>query len=342
MIFRAKVQSFSLCSHAIFAKVKVYQNAFEFSADVPVVLTIGTFDGVHVGHRAVIKLLKQRAQEMNGTTVLLTFDPHPRTVLHPNQHQLRLINSLEEREMLLKDAGLDHLVVHPFTEALSRMTPLEYVRELFGEGIKPQAVIIGYDHRFGRNREGSFESLENLGKVFGFSVESIPAHTLEETQVSSTKVREALNQGQIAQANRWLEAPYPLTGTVIKGQQLGRTLGFPTANLTISDALKLIPGTGVYAAFAQMESDLTWYPAMVNIGTRPTVQPSSLETQVEVHFLEGGKKCYGEKVQIRFVQRLRDEKAFDDLDSLRLQLQQDAIQTVQVLEARATEKPTAS
>ena len=304
--------------------MNVHHSALEFSADVPVVLTIGTFDGVHHGHRAVIALLKRRAAELNGTSVLLTFDPHPRTVIHPEHHRLRLLNSLEERKQLLASTGLDHLVIHPFTEELSRMTPIEYVRELFEKGIRPKAVIIGYDHRFGRNREGTFESLKNLGNVFGFSVESLPAQTVENTRVSSTKVRESIASGKVQQARQWLLGPYPLSGTVVKGRQVGRTIGFPTANINIADPLKLIPGKGVYAAFVQYHGEHDWHPAMVNIGTRPTVDPLTTETLVEVHLLLGGRNCYGETLHVRFVKRLRDERVFDDLAGLKSQLQIDS------------------
>ena len=337
--FGAKVQGIQLDYQPIFAKVKVHSNAREFSSDVPTVLTIGTFDGVHVGHRSVVDLLKVRAAACGGETVLLTFHPHPRTVLHPGTHHLRLLNTLEERKSLLADAGLDHLVVQPFTEALSRMTPLEYVRELFAEGIRPKSVIVGYDHRFGRNREGSFESLQNLGRMFDFEVEELPAHTVEDTRVSSTKVREALMEGDVAKARRWLAHPYPLEGTVVRGEQLGRKLGYPTANLQCEDPLKLIPGRGVYAAWARIARDGDWHPAMVNIGTRPTLHESETHEQIEVHFLEGGRQCYNEQVALQFIDRLRDEQAFDGLKSLQAQLQQDEQKARFILEHEATERP---
>lgn len=303
--------------------MKVHLNASEFNSDAPVVLTVGTFDGVHIGHRAVIDLLTLRAKELGGESVLLTFHPHPRTILHPEQHQLKLLNTIEERKALLRDAGLDHLVVHPFTESFSRKTPLEYVRELFAEGIKPQKVIIGYDHRFGRNREGSFESLTNLGKVFGFRVEELPAQTIEDTKVSSTKVREALQSGHVAQARKWLSAPYPLLGRVKRGEQLGRTLGYPTANLHVENPLKLIPSSGVYAVFARLENEDQWNPAMVNIGTRPTVSSDSIHQHIEVHLLQGGRQCYNELIDLRFMKRMRDEIEFDGIKALKAQLQQD-------------------
>jgi len=321
--FGAKVRAFTLVYQPIFVKVKVHFNASDFRSDAPVVLTVGTFDGVHIGHRAVIDLLTKRAREMGGESVLLTFQPHPRTVLHPEQHQLKLLNTIEERKTLLNEAGLDHLVIHPFTEKFSRKTPLEYVRDLFAEGIRPQKVIIGYDHRFGRNREGSFESLVNLGKVYGFSVEELPAQTIEETKVSSTKVREALQAGHVAKARTWLNAPYPLLGRVQRGEQLGRKLGYPTANLSIEQPLKLVPASGVYAVFAKIEGEDDWNPAMVNIGTRPTVSTGSMQQHIEVHLLQGGRQCYNELIDLRFMRRMRDEIEFNGLKPLMQQLQQD-------------------
>jgi riboflavin kinase/FMN adenylyltransferase len=340
MIFRAKVQAIMLCSHPIFAKVKVHNNAHCFSANVPVVLTIGTFDGVHHGHRAVIALLKQRAADLKGTSVLLTFHPHPRVVLQPEHHGLRLLNSLEERKQLLSESGLDHLVIQPFTEELSRMSPLEYVKELFVNGIKPSAVIIGYDHRFGRNREGTFESLKNLGDVFGFSVESLPAQTIENTRISSTKVREAIEMGKVLLARQWLLSPFPLSGKVVQGNQIGRKIGFPTANLEVEDAIKLIPRTGVYAAFAQYNTESEWHPAMVNIGKRPTIDPTNTTDLVEVHFLSGGRSCYLEVINLRFIKRLRDECLFKNLEALQSQLQQDSKDAV--LSLNQTADPSTS
>ncbi|MBN31426.1 MAG: riboflavin biosynthesis protein RibF [Crocinitomicaceae bacterium] len=315
----------------MFAKVKVHFNANNFSTEAPVVLTIGTFDGVHVGHRAVLDLLKTRASEIKGESVLLTFHPHPRTVLYPEHHKLHLLNTIEERQSLLDQTGLDHLIIHPFTERLSRMTPLEYVRELFAEGIRPSVVIVGYDHRFGRNREGSFESLINLGKVFDFEVEELPAHTVENTRVSSTKVREAIADGDMARARMWLGQPYPLAGRVIRGEQLGRKLGFPTANLDCEETLKQMPGRGVYAVWARIAGVSDWQPAIVNMGTRPTVQHHGVAETMEVHMLEGGRQCYDETIELLFIERLRDEMKFKGLKALQKQLQQDALKARSLL-----------
>ncbi len=311
--------------------MKVHFNANNFLTEAPVVLTIGTFDGVHVGHRAVLDLLKTRASEIKGESVLLTFHPHPRTVLYPEHHKLHLLNTIEERQSLLDQTGLDHLIIHPFTERLSRMTPLEYVRELFAEGIRPSVVIVGYDHRFGRNREGSFESLINLGKVFDFEVEELPAHTVENTRVSSTKVREAIADGDMARARMWLGQPYPLAGRVIRGEQLGRKLGFPTANLDCEETLKQMPGRGVYAVWARIAGVSDWQPAIVNMGTRPTVQHHGVAETMEVHMLEGGRQCYDETIELLFIERLRDEMKFKGLKALQKQLQQDALKARSLL-----------
>ncbi len=311
--------------------MKVHFNANNFSTEAPVVLTIGTFDGVHVGHRAVLDLLKTRASEIKGESVLLTFHPHPRTVLYPEHHKLHLLNTIQERQSLLDQTGLDHLIIHPFTERLSRMTPLEYVREIFAEGIRPSVVIVGYDHRFGRNREGSFESLINLGKVFDFEVEELPAHTVENTRVSSTKVREAIANGDMARARMWLGQPYPLAGRVIRGEQLGRKLGFPTANLDCEETLKQMPGRGVYAVWARIAGVSDWQPAIVNMGTRPTVQHHGVAETMEVHMLEGGRQCYDETIELLFIERLRDEMKFKGLKALQNQLQQDALKARSLL-----------
>jgi riboflavin kinase/FMN adenylyltransferase len=336
--FAAKVHLKMHCSQPNFAVVNIHQNANTFRADAPVVLTIGTFDGVHAGHRAVLDRVKERAAHRGAETVLLTFDPHPRTVLHPNHHGLRLLNTLGEKAALLKEAGVDHLVVHPFNVDLARMTPKEYVQDLFADGIRPEAVIVGYDHRFGRNREGSFESLQNLGTVHGFDVEELPAHYEEETRVSSTKVREALLSGAVEDAAKWLCAPYPLTGRVIQGAGRGRDWGFPTANLDVNSELKLIPAEGVYACWAHVEGRKKAEQAMVNIGQRPTVSASG-ERSIEAHLLDAGGDFYGRVVQLHFIQRLREERKFDGTQELIAQLQHDRRAAVAVFQGTLPPNP---
>lgn len=311
--------------------MKVHPNALTFRDSVPrstpVVLTIGTFDGVHAGHRAVLGLLATRARALGAETVLLTFHPHPRLVLQAEKPSLALLNTLSEKEQLLSEAGLDHLVVHPFTRELARMTPLEYVRELIGEGIQPAVIVVGYDHRFGRNREGDFDILSELGQLFHFEVEELPAQHVDDTRVSSTKVREALAAGHIEEANHWLQSRFSLSGTVVGGNQIGRTLGFPTANLGDLDPLKLIPHAGVYLGTATT-ADGNLHPALINIGTRPTIHgngnglgngnengPAPKPT-VEAHLLDFNRDIYGEPLTLEFLARIRDEQRFASREAL--------------------------
>jgi riboflavin kinase/FMN adenylyltransferase len=319
--------------------VKVHSSALGFHAERPVVLTIGTFDGVHAGHRAVLDLVCRRAAELGAESVLLTFDPHPRMVLHPLDHGLALIDTPEEKQRVLAETGLDHLVVHPFTAELARLSPREYVRDLIAEGIRPRAVIVGYDHRFGRNREGSFAALRTFGEEWGFTVEELPAQYVEETRVSSTKVRDALRGGDVEAAAHWLRRLYPLSGRVVRGAGLGRTWGFPTANLAPDHPFKLVPAVGVYAAWAQATDPGTktaedWVPAMVNIGYRPTVDPSAdpaMPPQIEVHLLTGGRDLYDAILHLRFVSRLRNEMRFPDVDALCAALASDRERTQALL-----------
>ena len=232
--------------------LKVHLKIEGFYSKKPIVLTIGTFDGVHAGHRAVIEVLKEKANKINGETALLTFSPHPRVVLHPDNHNLKLLNSRKEKEALLENAGLDHLIVVHFDIALSRLTPLDYVRKLLAEGIKPTEIVVGDDHRFGRNREGSFSSLKEMGLMFNFSVTALNAERIREIRVSSTKARDAISEGQIEHANDLLSHPFPLSGTVVEGDKLGKTIDFPTANLKLSDPLKIVPMVGVYVVWARI------------------------------------------------------------------------------------------
>ena len=307
--------------------MKVYNNALQFRdhvpTETPVVLTIGTFDGVHAGHRAVLHLVSQRAARLGAETVLLTFDPHPRMVLHPESHGLALLNSQLEKQELLSQTGLNHLVVQPFTLELSRKSPLEYVRELIGEGIRPAVVVVGYDHRFGRNREGDFTILTELGQLFNFEVEELPAQHVDDTQVSSTKVRSALQSGDIDLANHWLQSPYIISGRVISGDQIGRTMGFPTANLGHLPSLKLIPGNGVYFGWGQLPGQPKW-PALINIGRRPTISAEGPD-RIEAHLIGFEGECYEMELTLTLETRIRDERKFEDRTSLLEAIESDLV-----------------
>ena len=298
--------------------MEVYKSINEFFSEDPIVLTIGTFDGVHAGHRAVIDVLSQKAEEIGGKTALLTFHPHPRVILHPNNHGLKLLNTMEERMALLESAGLDYLIIEEFNLELSRLTPLEYVKNLLAEGIKPSIVVIGDDHRFGRNREGDFNALEEMGKMFGFEVIALDAEYVNDIRVSSTKIREAIYLGDMQIASEFLTETFPLVGMVVKGQKLGRDLGFPTANIEVDKELKIIPKNGAYAVWA-ITPDGTKRKAMLNIGERPTVSDSS-NTSIEVNILDFSEELYGENLEVRFVKRLREERRFANVDELKAAL----------------------
>ena len=308
--------------------MKVYNLTDGINIEKPIVLTIGTFDGVHAGHRAVIRVLTKKAREIGGETALLTFNPHPRVVLHPDNHSLKLLNTLDEKRQLLENAGLDNLIIARFDNELARLTPLEYVRGLLAEGIKPAEVVIGDDHRFGRNREGSFEDLKEMGTMFGFGVTALDAEKVSDIRVSSTKVRQSIIEGKVAYTSQLLTYPFPMTGVVVRGDQIGRTLGIPTANLQINDDLKIVPARGAYVVWAKVEGG-TWMPGMLNIGTRPTMK-SNTDT-IEVHIIGFEGDCYGKCVEVLFVDRLREEKKFSGAEELKAALISDKSKAIAIL-----------
>lgn len=301
--------------------MKVYHSIDEFNTCSNAVVTTGTFDGVHVGHRRILQRLVEVAKQVNGESVLLTFHPHPRTVLQPDL-ELKLLTNLDEKIRLLEATGLDHLIIHPFTLDFSRTSSLEFVRNLIVNKIGAKHLVIGYDHHFGRNREGSFDHLVEFGPVYGFDVEEIPAQDVDDVKVSSTKIRAALSEGDVESAAAYLTYPFLLTGRVVKGDQIGQTIGFPTANLEINDPNKLIPADGVYAVkvnFPQRSDELAL--GMCNIGHRPTVHGT--ERRIEVNILDFDGNLYGEKLVIEFVSRIRSEQKFESVDELKNQLKKD-------------------
>ena len=314
-----------------FIPLEVYNSTNDFFSAEPVVITIGTFDGVHAGHLAVIDVLRRKAQEIGGKTALLTFQPHPRVILHPGNHGLKLLNTMEERMSLLEGAGLDFLIVEEFNLELSRLTPLEYVKNLLAEGINPSIVVIGDDHRFGRNREGDFNALKEMGKIFGFEVIALDAEYINDIRVSSTKIRDAIYNGDVEHASELLTQDFPLSGEVVKGEQLGRGIGYPTANLQIEGDLKIIPATGAYAVWAQTQKGKK-YMAMLNIGERPTVSETS-SISIEVNLLDFDGDLYGQKLKIKFVKRIRDERKFSDVDELKSALESDEKFTREILKS---------
>lgn len=313
--------------------MRVHHHASEFprhqNGEKRTVLTIGTFDGVHSGHRAVLQQLREVADRHQASTTLLSFHPHPRVVLDPEHHGLQLLNTLEERRELLASTGLDHLVLHPFTRSLAQMTPWEYAKSLLGDCIQPVAVVIGDDHRFGRHRTGNFDTLLTLGEALGFHVEALDAHRVNDVRVSSTKVRQALREGNVDEANTWLGAPYPTSGTVVHGNAVGRELGFPTANLRIDDPLKLLPAEGVYAVWCQ-PPDGRWRPAMANVGRRPTLH-SDAHPSLEVHVFDAEGDWYEKTVRVRWMHWMRGEVKFGSKEELQQALRADKVRALDLL-----------
>jgi len=287
------------------------------------VVTIGTFDGVHLGHRHIIDRLNDRAEEVGGESVLLTFHPHPRSIVQPDAG-VRLLSTMTERIQLLEEAGLQHLIVFPFTLEFSRKSALEYVRDLLVNAIGVKYLVVGYDHHFGRNREGDIDLLRDYAETFAFQVEEIAAQTLEEVNISSTKVRNAIKDGDVAAAERYLGYAYRLAGLVVEGEGRGRQLGFPTANVIPLSQEKLVPAVGVYAVEVLMQGES--YPAMLNIGHKPTFHGEvEWPLGLEVHIIDWTGDIYGKELEIRFKERLRPETAFDSPDELKDQLAKDRL-----------------
>ena len=290
----------------------------EFKSNTQSVITIGTFDGVHVGHRAIMQRLVAAAKQQGLVSAVLTFFPHPRMVLQKNS-DIKLINTLSEKKQLLEDIGLDYFVVEPFTHEFSRLSALEYVRDILVTQLKAKKIIIGYDHRFGRNRNADIQDLKKYGEQFGFEVEEISAQQLDEVSVSSTKIRKALAQGDIHTANTYLGYAFTIEGVVTKGKALGRTIGYPTANLHVPQTYKLIPKNGVYVVKALVNNTLTY--GITSIGTNPTVGGTA--KSIETFFLDTSTDLYGKELQLQFLQHIREEATFKDLESLKQAIQKD-------------------
>ncbi|WP_372919629.1 bifunctional riboflavin kinase/FAD synthetase [Salegentibacter sp.] len=298
--------------------MKEYNGANSFSSERQTVVTIGTFDGVHVGHRKIIERLVNSAKAGNLESVILTFFPHPRMVLQQDS-DIKLINTIEERKEILSKTGIDHLVVHPFTHQFSRLTALEFVRDILVNKLKARRVIIGYDHRFGRNRTADINNLKEFGEQFGFEVEEITKEEVDQVAVSSTKIRKALQEGRVERANNYLQQAFSLSGTVVKGRGLGKDFNYPTANLHVAEDYKLIPKDGVYVAKAEIDGEIFF--GMMNIGTNPTV--GGTKRTIETYFFDLHKDLYGRTLKIEMLIRIRDERKFDSVDALKVAMKQD-------------------
>ncbi|CAN5607789.1 bifunctional riboflavin kinase/FAD synthetase [soil metagenome] len=283
------------------------------------VVTSGTFDGVHRGHQTILSRLTEVAKTIGGESVLITYWPHPRTVVSNDSLNLKLLTTLDEKIELLDQADVDHLVVIPFTRSFSQLTSEEYIRQILIDKIGTKKLVIGYDHRFGRDREGGFDYIQAHQREYGFEVEEIPRQDIEAVGVSSSKIRAALNEGNIQSANQFLGRPYSLTGTIVKGRQLGRTIGFPTANMQVDDPVKLIPANGVYAVEVLYAGQTLG--GMLNIGFRPTV--AGTHQTIETYIFDFDKDIYGEHLTLKFREFLRPEQKFDGLPALVAQLKID-------------------
>jgi riboflavin kinase/FMN adenylyltransferase len=299
--------------------LKTFSNIREYNNKKSVV-TIGTFDGVHIGHKKILEKIIFNAKELNCESVVLTFFPHPRMVLQDNS-VVQLLNTLDEKTLLLEKTGIDNLIIHPFNQEFSRLTAEEFVKEILVNQLNIRKIIIGYDHRFGRNRTANINDLIVFGKEYGFEVEQISAQEINDNAVSSTKIRNAILEGNITLANNYLGYNYFFSGIVVKGKQLGRTIGFPTANIKINEDYKLIPKNGVYIVKSNYDKKTIF--GLINIGTRPTVDGTN--QTIEVFYLDFDKTIYDESLTIEIIEFIRDEQKFDSLNDLKNQINEDKI-----------------
>ncbi|MXV50790.1 bifunctional riboflavin kinase/FAD synthetase [Pedobacter sp. HMF7647] len=317
--------------------MKVYNHINDFSRLKNAVVTIGTFDGVHIGHQKIIDRLKEKAQKTGGETVILTFFPHPRMILHPEDSSLKMLTTIPEKIELLEKAGIDHVIITPFTRDFSNLSPLEYVEQVLVNQIGTKHIVVGYDHRFGKDRQGSFEDLEVFGKQFGFDVEEITEQEKNEVIVSSTRIRNALQKSDVKTASEFLGYHFHLTGKVIKGDQIGRKLGFPTANLFVEETYKLIPADGVYAVKVDIFDPKSMTPAkgssnlkgMGYIGHRPTI--NGMTHNIEVNLFNFSEDIYGRMIRFHFYDFIRGDLKFNNLDELKEQLKIDMQTTLNLL-----------
>ena len=304
--------------------MKIYQSLNEFKPSKKTIVTLGTFDGVHLGHAAILDKICNIAKQENLESVLLTFFPHPRFVVN-NDSEIKLLNTMSDKAILLEQKGIQNFIIHPFDKLFSELSPREFVAQILVKQLNIQKIIIGYDHKFGKNRAADFNDLIAFGREFDFEVEEIPAKQVDEVSVSSTKIRNSLLEGKISLANAYLGYSYMLSGNVVKGNKLGRTIGFPTANIQISENYKLIPKNGAYIVTAIVNNKTVF--GMLNIGIKPTLGENLMS--IEVHLLDFSEDIYGQKMQVNVVERLRGEHKFESLEALKSQLEIDKKTTIQ-------------
>ena len=309
--------------------MKIYTSLSNYKSTNRTFVTIGTFDGVHIGHQKVIKRLVKDAKKNDATSVLLTFFPHPRMVLQKDIG-IKLINTIEEKTKLLASLGLDVLIIQEFSQEFSKNSALDFVRNILVNTLNVSKLVIGYDHHFGKNREGNFEELKEYSHTYGFKIKKIKKQEISEIGVSSTKIRLAIENGEIEKANSYLGYKFPLTGVVELGKNLGEQIGFPTANLKIEEIYKLIPKTGVYIVKSNIDGELVF--GMMNIGYRPTV--GGEHQTIETHFFDFKQNLYGKKLKIKVLKQLRNEEKFNSINDLKLQLQKDKIDSLAFIKTK--------
>ncbi len=307
--------------------MKIYHNINEFTPVANAVVTIGTFDGVHIGHRKIIAKVIELAKASGGETVILTFFPHPRMILNPEDQDLKLITTIAEKASLLEGLGIDHLIVTPFSRDFSNLSALEYIHDVLVARIGVKKIVIGYDHRFGKDRKGGLEDLQRLSKEFDYEVMEIPEEDINDVAVSSTKIRAALLHDQIALANQFLGYPFFLTGRVIRGDQLGRQLGYPTANIQVAESYKLIPADGIFAVTVEVKGQT--HKGMAYIGHRPTI--NGMTRNIEVNIFDFNQDIYDEQLRMNFHHFVRGDIRFNGLDALIVQLAIDRTNVMKLL-----------
>lgn len=307
--------------------MEIIHSVSSFTSSNRTIVTIGTFDGVHVGHQKILEKLISDAKKQRKKSVLLTFFPHPRMVLQKDVN-IELINTIQEKAILLENMGLDYLIIHPFSKEFSRLTALDFVRDILVNQLKTAKLVIGYDHHFGKNREGNINQLREYSSLYGFEIEEIPAQDIDDVSISSTKIRRALHEGNLKTANRFLGYHFSMNGKVVNGKQLGGKIGFPTANIDVKESYKLIPKTGVYVVRSIIDTVVV--NGMMNIGYRPTVDGK--HQTIEVHFFDFDQDLYGQELRIELIYFLREEQKFDSVEALIDQLEKDRLNALHYLQ----------
>lgn len=337
--------------------MKIYNQLSEFKKLDNAVVTIGTFDGVHFGHQKIVKRLCELAKAKGGESVILTFFPHPRMIIDPENQDLKLINTISEKAEILERLGVDHLIITPFTRDFSNLSPGEYIKNILIETIGTKHIIVGYDHRFGKDRKGGMAELVDFSETFNYTIEEIPEQDINDVAVSSTKIRNAVLEGDVALAATYLGYNFSINGPVIKGDKIGRTIGFPTANIFVEETYKLIPSDGIYAVTVEMDlevktqkskveipdsslngelstlnSKLITYKGMAYIGQRPTI--NGMTRNIEVNIFDFDREIYGQNIKMNFLKFLRHDVKFNGLEELTTQLHQDKLDALAFFEQR--------